>query len=180
MFQKICVVADGSAGGIEAEGLAAALCGPLGSRMVVTRPDGREYREGRAARLAAALGRAAPAPAAAAQRPFKTLVDEIGASDCDLVVVGAVGSDGSAAETLGPTCERLLRRARKDVLVVKPTADDGSGRIVVCIDGSPQAYAGLMAAMDLGRALGRAVECVAVYDPYLHYTLFNGIVNVLT
>ncbi|HEX9106497.1 MAG TPA: universal stress protein, partial [Longimicrobiales bacterium] len=32
----------------------------------------------------------------------------------------------------------------------------------------------------MGRALGRPVEAVAVYDPYLHYAMFNGIVGVLS
>src|SRR6266540_396318 len=101
MFQKICVVTDGSAGGNQAARLAA--------------------------RLAAALGRA---PASPTPRPFKTLVDEIRASDCDLVVVDAAeGRDGTF---LGPTCERLLRRAHKDVLVVKDAGDDAGDTIVVC------------------------------------------------
>src|SRR6266545_6996422 len=119
MFQKICVVTDGSAGGNQAARLAAALSGSLGAELVESRRDGRAYREARAARLAAALGRA---PASPTPRPFKTLVDEIRASDCDLVVVDAAeGRDGTF---LGPTCERLLRRAHKDVLVVKDAGDD--------------------------------------------------------
>jgi nucleotide-binding universal stress UspA family protein len=177
MFQKIRVVTDVTdvgAGGSQAEKLAIAIGRPLGATIATSRTDGRAHREARALRLAAALGRGESAPAVA--RPFKALVDEIRASDCDLVVVGAAdGGDGA----LGPTCERLLRRAHKDLLVVKDGVEAGD-RIVVCIDGSPQAYAGLMAAIELGRALDKKVECVAVYDPYLHYTLFNGIVNVLT
>ena len=37
-----------------------------------------------------------------------------------------------------------------------------------------------MTAVDLARAFGKKVETIAVYDPYLHYSVFNGIVNVLT
>jgi len=37
-----------------------------------------------------------------------------------------------------------------------------------------------MTAIDLARAFGKKVETIAVYDPYLHYSVFNGIVNVLT
>jgi len=38
----------------------------------------------------------------------------------------------------------------------------------------------LMTAIDLAREFGKKVEAIAVYDPYLHYSVFNGIVNVLT
>ena len=37
-----------------------------------------------------------------------------------------------------------------------------------------------MTAVDLAGTFGKKVEAIAVYDPYLHYSVFNGIVNVLT
>ena len=37
-----------------------------------------------------------------------------------------------------------------------------------------------MTAIDLARQFGKKVETIAVYDPYLHYSVFNGIVGVLT
>jgi nucleotide-binding universal stress UspA family protein len=37
-----------------------------------------------------------------------------------------------------------------------------------------------MTAIDLAGAFGKKVEAISVYDPYLHYSVFNGIVNVLT
>ena len=54
------------------------------------------------------------------------------------------------------------------------------GNIVVGIDGSPESFAGLRTAIELGRALGKEVEAISVYDPYLHYAMFNSIVHVLT
>src|SRR3954463_699646 len=48
------------------------------------------------------------------------------------------------------------------------------------MDGSPQSFGALMTAVDLARTFGKKVEAIAVYDPYLHYSVFNGIVNVLT
>ena len=48
------------------------------------------------------------------------------------------------------------------------------------VDGSPQSFGALMTAIDLARTFGKKVEAIAVYDPYLHYSVFNGIVNVLT
>ena len=52
--------------------------------------------------------------------------------------------------------------------------------ILVGVDGSPQSFGALMTAIDLARTFGKKVEAIAVYDPYLHYSVFNGIVNVLT
>ena len=37
-----------------------------------------------------------------------------------------------------------------------------------------------MTAIELARTFGKKIEAIAVYDPYLHYSVFNGIVNVLT
>jgi nucleotide-binding universal stress UspA family protein len=37
-----------------------------------------------------------------------------------------------------------------------------------------------MTAIELARTFRKRVEAIAVYDPYLHYSVFNGIVNVLT
>ena len=54
------------------------------------------------------------------------------------------------------------------------------GAIVVGLDGAPQSFHGLKVGIALGKALHRPVQAVAVYDPYLHYAMFNGIVGVLT
>ena len=37
-----------------------------------------------------------------------------------------------------------------------------------------------MTAIGLARTFGKQIEAIAVYRPYLHYSVFNGIVNVLT
>jgi nucleotide-binding universal stress UspA family protein len=51
---------------------------------------------------------------------------------------------------------------------------------VVGIDGSPQSFQGLRIGMALAKATGRPLQAVGVYDPYLHYAMFNGIVGVLS
>jgi len=85
---------------------------------------------------------------------------------------------------VGSVCERVVRRAAKDVLVVKqlPEKNGDSPRdtILVGIDGSPQSFGALLTAIELAKRFDKKVEAIAVYDPYLHYTVFNGIVNVLT
>ncbi len=100
----------------------------------------------------------------------------------DLVVMGACGEGNDGIRSVGSVTERLARHGRTDLLVVKrPDAwVGGDAPILVAVDGSAQSYAGLMSAISLGAKTGRTVEAVGVYDPYIHYTLFNGIVKVLT
>src|SRR5438105_13201825 len=114
---------------------------------------------------------------------WECLVEDVGASDYDLVVMGALGMGAVRDSQVGSVTDRVVRRIRVDSLVVRdvhPFRDDASGRIVVAVDGSPQAFAGLKTALALGRALDKQVEAVSVYDPYLHYAMFHGIVDVLS
>ncbi len=112
------------------------------------------------------------------------IVADVNANDYDLVVLGVLGLGRVRDSSVGSVCERVARKANKDVLIVKhiPAADDATERdtILVGIDGSPQSFGALMTAIDLAKQFGKKVEAIAVYDPYLHYTVFNGIVNVLT
>jgi nucleotide-binding universal stress UspA family protein len=109
------------------------------------------------------------------------IVKDLAGGGYDLVVLGALGLGRVRDSQVGSVCERVARRARQDVLVVKQVAN-GAARdtILVGIDGSPQSFGALMTAIDLAKRFGKKVEAIAVYDPYLHYTVFNGIVSVLT
>src|SRR2546427_145795 len=112
---------------------------------------------------------------------YKALIDDARASKYDLVVMGALGMGAVKDSQLGSVTERFVRRVPKDTLVVR-NADrlSGSqGAIVVGLDGSPQSFHGLKLGIFLAKALGRPLRAVAVYDPYLHYAMFNGIVGVL-
>jgi nucleotide-binding universal stress UspA family protein len=130
-------------------------------------------------------------------RNFKVLVDDINDSDYDLVIIGALGLGAVRDSVIGSVCERVVRRTKTDTLVIKnisPMEDQlrvngngevkhelgNGGNIVVCVDGSPESFAGLRSAISLGKAVNKEVEAIAVYDPYLHYTMFNSIVDVLT
>jgi nucleotide-binding universal stress UspA family protein/Zn finger protein HypA/HybF involved in hydrogenase expression len=110
------------------------------------------------------------------------LKDVVG-SQHDLVVIGALGIGRARDSVIGSVCERVARQSDRDVWVVKHVPEPGEAErdtILVGIDGSPQSFGALMTAIDLARAFGKKVETIAVYDPYLHYSVFNGIVNVLT
>jgi len=116
-------------------------------------------------------------------RTFQPLVDDIRESAYDLVIIGALGMGAVKDSLLGSVCERVVRRASTDILVVKdvrPWEEQQGGGIVVGVDGSPQSFAALQAAIALGKAFQRPIEAVAVYDPYLHYAMFNSIVGVLS
>lgn len=118
---------------------------------------------------------------------WQGIVDDVSRDDSgvDLVVMGALGMGAVKESLLGSVTERTVRRLRVDSIVVRDLealADDDDERrpILVCIDGSPQSFGGLRTAIDIGRVLDRRVEAIAVYDPYLHYAVFNGIVDVLS
>src|SRR5881396_3087413 len=112
---------------------------------------------------------------------YKVLVEDALASDYDLVVMGALGMGAVKDSQLGSVTERFIRKVPKDTLIVRNTdaLKDQQGAIVVCLDGSPQSFNGLRLGMELSKALQRPLQAIAVYDPYLHYAMFNGIVGVL-
>lgn len=114
---------------------------------------------------------------------WERLVQDIDASDYDLVVLGARGHGEARPNSVGSVCQRVLRRTRTDTLVIKdPEAfQNGVGRsILVALDGSQEAFGALQAAVALGKAYDRPVEAVAAYDPYFHYAVFHGMVEVLS
>src|SRR2546425_1288341 len=112
---------------------------------------------------------------------YKALIDDARASGYDLVVMGALGMGAVKDSQLGSVTERFVRRVTTDTLVVRnhDPLKDQQGAIVVGVDGSPQSFHGLKIGIALSKALGRPLHAVAVYDPYLHYAMFNGIVGVL-
>ncbi len=113
---------------------------------------------------------------------YKTLIEDARASGYDLVVMGALGMGAVRDSQLGSVTDRFVRKVTTDTLVVRnhDPLKDQQGAIVVGLDGSPQSFHGLKLGIGLARALGRPLQAVAVYDPYLHYAMFNGIVGVLS
>jgi nucleotide-binding universal stress UspA family protein len=111
------------------------------------------------------------------------ILKDLAGSPHDLVVIGALGIGRARDSLIGSVCERVARQSDRDVWVVKHVPEAGEAdrdTILVGVDGSPQSFGALMTAVDLARTFGKKVEAIAVYDPYLHYSVFNGIVNVLT
>lgn len=111
------------------------------------------------------------------------LIKDIGESQYDLVVLGAVGIGRTRDSQIGSVCQRITREVERDVWVVKHLPEKGEEErdsILVGVDGSPESFGALMTAIDLASKLGKKVELISVYDPYLHYAVFKGIVEVLT
>jgi len=102
-------------------------------------------------------------------------------TDYDLVVLGALGLGAVRSSTIGSVCDRVVRRTDRDVMVIKdPKCNIGDGPIMVAVDGSSEAYAGLKTAILLGEYFNADVEVVSAFDPYFHYVAFNSIANVLS
>ncbi len=111
------------------------------------------------------------------------ILKDLDGSPHDLVVIGALGLGRARDSMIGSVCERVARECDRDVWVVKHLPEPGEPErdtILVGIDGSPQSFGAFMTAIELARAFGKKVETIAVYDPYLHYSVFNSIVGVLT
>lgn len=99
---------------------------------------------------------------------FEAIAADVNSSAYDLLILGALGMGAVTGSQAGSVCERVLRRTAVDALVVRSLdAPDaaGSGAIVACLDGSPRSYGALQPALGLAKALGRAVEVVAVQEP---------------
>ena len=111
------------------------------------------------------------------------LLRDIQSVDCDLVVLGALGIGRVKDSEIGSVCDRVARSSGRDVWVVKhlPKKDEPErDTILVGIDGSPQSFGALQTALELAKRFDKKVEIIGVYDPYLHYSVFHGIVGVLS
>jgi len=111
------------------------------------------------------------------------LIKDISSADYDLVVLGALGIGRVRDSQIGSVCERVTRTIHRDIWVVKHLPEgnaDTRDTILVGIDGSPQSFGALLTSIDLAKRFGKKIEIISVYDPYLHYSVFNGIVGVLT
>lgn len=112
---------------------------------------------------------------------YACLVQAIDEGDYDLVAMGALGLGLVAGSSIGSVCERVVRRASTDVLVIRDANKAiGDGPIVVAIDGSARSFGSLKTAFQLAARTGAEVHAVAAYDPYYHYVAFNKIAGVLS
>jgi nucleotide-binding universal stress UspA family protein len=88
-------------------------------------------------------------------------------------------SNGVNGNLIGSVCERVVRRVRTDVLVIKNSRHI-SERIVVAIDGSNHSFLAFDRALILGKIFNLEIEAISVYDPHFHRKAFKGLVGVLS
>lgn len=114
---------------------------------------------------------------------YVELVKDIDASDYDLTIMGAHGIGKVRDSDLGSVTAQVARRCDTDLWIVKQYRDkdvDERDTILVALDGSPKSFGALRRAMALAQLFGKKLDLISVYDPYLHYSVFNGIVGVLS
>ena len=111
------------------------------------------------------------------------ILKDMAESNYDLTVLGAKGIGKTKDMQIGPVCQAVARHGKRDIWVVKhvPRKDDEErDTILVGIDGSPRSFGCLMTAAELAKQFDKKITLISVYDPYLHYLVFNSIVDVLT
>ena len=96
----------------------------------------------------------------------------------DLIAVGADGLGAVGDGMLGGTTARVLQAAPCDVFVARRVPDGGP--IIAGVDGSHQALEAVSKATKLGKAMGKAVQAVAVYDPDFHTRVFGVMAHSLS
>lgn len=112
---------------------------------------------------------------------YRQMVAEANSGNYDLLVLGALGLGAVADSRIGTVCERVVRRAGIDTLVIKsPAQSIAEGPIVAAIDGSAQSYGGLLTALSLAQEWQVPLHVVSAFDPYYHYVAFNRIADGLS
>jgi nucleotide-binding universal stress UspA family protein len=112
---------------------------------------------------------------------YRQMTAEANSGNYDLLVLGALGLGAVADSRIGTVCERVVRRADIDTLVIKsPTQSISAGPIVAAIDGSAQSYGALLSALSLAQDWQLPLHVVSAFDPYYHYVAFNRIAGVLS
>lgn len=107
------------------------------------------------------------------------LVKDIRNNRYDLVIIGISGLGAVNGNHIGSVCERVVRRANTDILVVK-NSNLISKKIVVAIDGSNHSFLAFEKALSLGKLFNLEIEAVSVYDSDFHRRAFKGLVGVLS
>ncbi len=112
---------------------------------------------------------------------YREIIRDVQASDYDLMVIGSLGVGAVRDSLIGSVVERVIRKVDIDTIIVKNVSpNEDNDCIVVGVDGSPQSFGALKTAIALAKQFEKRVKVIGVYDPYLHYTVFNGIVEVLS
>ncbi len=109
---------------------------------------------------------------------YYEIIKEVQQNRYDLVILGALGLAAVNENVIGSVCERVVRRIKTDVLVVKNRCL--KGKVVVAVDGSASSFAGFKSAIDFAKLFNVKLVAVSVFDPHYHRVAFESIANVLS
>jgi len=100
---------------------------------------------------------------------FQVIVEDIEASNYDLVVLGALGQGAVRDSEAGSVCERVLRRIRVDSWIIRDVESASEeakgakgGAVVACLDGSRHSFGGLRSAIELAKSYNKHLDLVTV------------------
>lgn len=110
---------------------------------------------------------------------YLELVKDINDSNYDLVVMGILGLGAVNGNLIGSVCERVVRRVKTDILVIKNDRPIES-KIMMAVDGSAPSNAAVLVAGNLAKTFDAAIEAVSVFDPDYHRIAFEKLTHVLT
>ncbi|MBI4949921.1 MAG: universal stress protein [Deltaproteobacteria bacterium] len=112
---------------------------------------------------------------------FEEIVKEAEENAYDLVVMGAHGLGKTDISRIGSVVERVARRIKCDILIMKDASFSGpSNNIVAAIDGSAASFGALNAATHLSKVFNTGVAALSAFDPDFHRTAFRSIAGVLS
>ena len=109
---------------------------------------------------------------------YYEIIKEVQENFYDLVIMGAQGLASVDNCSLGSVCERVVRRIKTDILVVKNNCFEG--KAVVAVDGSSQSVAGVKSALSFAQLFNLKLDSVSVFDPHYHRVAFESIAKVLS
>ena len=104
--------------------------------------------------------------------PASALLDI--AEDGDVLAVGARGLGGFRGLLLGSVSQHCLHHAKVPTVVVRGGRPEAVGKVVVGIDGSPQAEAALLWAVDEARHRRASLTVVHAYPPVVSVGPFSA------
>lgn len=113
-------------------------------------------------------------------RNYVGILQELDRGEYDLVVLGSLGLGATDRSLIGGVCERVVRKARTDILVAREDRAQGSGRVLIATDGSPYSFMAVKRGLALAKALDLGVEVVSAFDPGFHRVAFQSIATVLS
>ena len=109
---------------------------------------------------------------------YYEIIKQVQRGHYDLVIMGALGLAAVNENVIGSVCERVVRRVKTDVLVVKNKCLEG--KVVIAVDGSVPSSDGVKSAINFAKSFDLKPTAISVFDPHYHRVAFDSIARVLS